>query len=159
MVFERGGRVLNAGAGGFIGPHLTEVLSRDGAAVCAPACGSCWGIIGAFDETPANELAECDAVASIVADPCLMRSAVAGCGTAYHRAAPLGIPCSVAALARRDVTLMQETRAVVAASEHESGRRLRHASTPEISGTAPCTQIDERILLVCPSLPSARVCG
>ncbi len=137
----QGKRVLVTGAGGFIGSHLAERLTREGAAVRALVHYNALGSRGWLDESPLQ--GEMEVVAGDVTDRDSVRSAVKGVETVFHLAALIAIPYSYQAPASYVRTNVEGTLNVLQACLEEGVGQLVQTSTSETYGTARYVPIDE----------------
>ena len=87
-------RILVAGAGGFIGSHVVQLLLQHGHVVRAfvhyNSLGR-WGHLEAFVSQPHSRL---QIVTGDVADARRVEEAIEGCDVVFHLAALIGIPRS-----------------------------------------------------------------
>jgi NAD dependent epimerase/dehydratase len=137
------GRCLVTGAGGFIGSHLVEELSRRGSPVRAIARYNGRGDTGWLAEIDEACRDEVEIVLGDVRDPDQMRTLTRGCDTVFHLAALIGIPYSYASPRQNLDTNAGGTLNVLEAARAEDVRRFVHTSTSEVYGTAQYVPIDE----------------
>ncbi len=136
-------RVLVTGAGGFIGSHLCESLTRAGADVVALVHYNGRGDRGNLEQVEADVLRSLRIVTGDIRDPDLVRSLVRGRTLVFHLAALIGIPYSYAAPTAYVETNVQGTLNLLLAARDLGVERLVHTSTSEVYGTARYTPIDE----------------
>jgi len=139
----KGQRVLVTGAGGFIGSHLTDALTRGGAHVRAMVHYNCRDSRGHLDTLDPEVQQAIEVVAGDVCDARWMRHAVEGCDVVFHLAALIGIPYSYHAPQSYAATNFLGTLNVLEACRDCGVKRLVHTSTSEVYGTAQYTPMDE----------------
>ena len=137
-------RVLVTGAGGFIGSHLVEELSRSGARVKAFVHYNSRNDWGMLEFLPKDALREIEVVAGDICDPFSVREAIGGCEVVFHLAALIGIPYSYRAPQSYIAVNVQGTLNVLQASLDEGIEKVIHTSTSEVYGTAQYVPIDEK---------------
>lgn len=133
--------ILVTGADGFIGSHLTEILVQAGyrvRALCQYNSFSSWGWL---DNSPYH--ADIEVVLGDVRDPAQMHSVCQGVDTVFHLAALIAIPYSYHAPSSYVDTNVQGTLNVLQAALNADVRRVVHASTSEVYGTARSVPIRE----------------
>lgn len=139
-----GRRVLVTGADGFIGSHLVERLVRAGASVRAFVFYNSWGSIGWLSELPDASRTHVEIIVGDIRDPRRTREAAAGCEYVFHLSSLIAIPYSYLAPASYVSTNVEGALNVLeACREADSLRRLVHASTSEVYGSAQRVPIDE----------------
>ena len=140
---SEGGRALVTGAGGFVGSHLVERLVAEGFTVRAFVRYTSTGRAGWLDTLPVATRGAVEIVCGDVRDDAAVAAAVAGVDTVFHLAALIGIPYSLQH--PRDVveTNVGGTLNVLLAAREAGVRRLVHASTSEVYGSAQRVPIDE----------------
>lgn len=136
-------RVLVTGAGGFIGSHLCEQLTRSGARVRALVRYNSSGSHGLLESLPRETYNEIEVVCGDLQDPAFTQRAVSGCQVVFHLAALIGIPYSYDAPASYVSTNVKGTVNVLQACVEHRVERVVHTSTSEVYGTARYTPIDE----------------
>jgi dTDP-glucose 4,6-dehydratase len=136
-----GRRVLVTGAGGFIGSHLSERLTREGASVRALVHYNSAGTWGWLDGS--RESADIEVVAGDVRDPDCVARALRDVETVFHLAALIAIPYSYEAPSSYVRTNVEGTLNVLQASRNAAVTRFVHTSTSEVYGTARHVPIDE----------------
>lgn len=87
-------KVLVTGAGGFIGSHLVEKLAADEAEIRAFVEYDSRGSWGWLDDAAPETLEAVEIIAGDIRVSHAVRQSVAGCDTALHLAALIGIPYS-----------------------------------------------------------------
>ncbi len=137
----QGKKVLVTGAGGFIGSHLTERLTREGARVCALVRYNSVGRRGWLDSS--ELVGEMDVVAGDISDRDSVRSAMKGVEVVFHLAALIAIPYSYDAPISYVDTNVSGTLNVLQTARGTGVERVVHTSTSEVYGTAKYTPIDE----------------
>jgi NAD dependent epimerase/dehydratase len=137
----RGRRALITGAGGFIGSHLTERLVSLGATTRALVRYTSTGTRGWLDASPAG--ADVEYVAGDIGDPLVVERAMRGVDAVFHLAALIGIPYSYEAPSSYVRTNVEGTLTVLEAARRCGVRRVVHASTSEVYGTAVTVPIAE----------------
>jgi len=131
------------GAGGFIASHLTEeLLKRDWqlTALIHYNSRNDWGWLEPFHRQPPTNL---KVVLGDITDPFLVREAVADSDIIFHLAALIAIPYSYQAPASYVQTNVAGTLNVAEAARQSGVKRLVHASTSEVYGSARYTPLDE----------------
>jgi NAD dependent epimerase/dehydratase len=141
-------RVLVTGAGGFIGSHLVETLSREGWQVRALVHYNSRGLVGWLDEFDPRERTSIEIVAGDIRDAACVREAMRGCQIVMHLAALIGIPYSYLAPAQYIDTNITGTLNVLQAGKDLGVERIVHTSTSEVYGTAVSVPINESHPLV-----------
>ncbi len=139
----KGRAVLVTGAGGFIGSHLTERLTREGAAVRAFVRYNSRGDEGLLNLLP-RDLYEClHVIAGDLRDVEAVRQAIRGVDTVFHLGALIAIPYSYHHPREVIETNVMGTLNVLMAAREYGVRRVVHTSTSEVYGTAQYVPIDE----------------
>ncbi len=135
-------RVLDTGADGFIGSHLTELLLAEGYQVRALSQYNSFNSNGWLEDvaqSPALEIVSGD-----VRDAAFCRRIVEGCDTVFHLAALIAIPYSYEAPGSYVDTNIGGTLNICQAARDCGVRRLIVTSTSEVYGTARYVPIDEK---------------
>jgi NAD dependent epimerase/dehydratase len=135
------GRVLVTGADGFMGSHLVERLLADGVRVRAFCLYNSNGARGWLDDVPAASGLE--VVLGDVRDGRFVEEACRDVEVVYHLAALIAIPYSYQAPQSFVETNVTGTLNVLEAARRAGCRRLIHASTSEVYGTAETLPIRE----------------
>lgn len=133
--------VLVTGAGGFIGSHLTERLARDGHAVRAFVrynSSNSWGWLERSEAASKVELVRGD-----LTDPFAVIKAVQGVEVVFHLGAAISIPYSYVHPREYVQVNVVGTSNILDAALAAGVKRVVHASTSEVYGTAKYTPIDE----------------
>jgi dTDP-glucose 4,6-dehydratase len=136
-----GETVLVTGAGGFIGSHLVDRLSREGAEVRAFLHYNSRGDVGALGWD--SDLDGVDLRFGDLRDEDALAAAATGCGTILHLGALIAIPYSY--VAPRDVveTNVVGTLNVLSAARRTGASRVVCMSTSEVYGTPEGETISE----------------
>ena len=133
--------VLVTGAGGFVGSHLAERLVEVGAQVRAMVHYNSSARWGWLDESPIRD--ELEVIPSDLADRDSVRRSMEGAEVVFHLGALIAIPYSYDAPSSYVQTNVVGTLNVLQAAREHGVRRLVHASTSEVYGTARYVPIDE----------------
>jgi len=134
------------GAGGFIGSHLAERLTRLGATTRAFVRYASDGGRGWLDESPlANDM---EVLAGDLRDRDMVRRAMAGVEQVFHLGALIAIPYSYHAPESYVQSNVTGTLNVLLSAREADVERLVHTSTSEVYGTAQYVPIDEKHPLV-----------
>jgi NAD dependent epimerase/dehydratase len=139
-----GRKVLVTGAGGFIGSHLTELLTGEGAEVRAFIHYNSRSDWANLDQLHPAVRSELDVVSGDIQDPFAVRRAVEGTEVVFHLAALIGIPYSYVAPQSYVTTNVLGTVNVLEAVRSEGTERMVHTSTSENYGEIQYSPIDER---------------
>jgi NAD dependent epimerase/dehydratase len=138
-----GKQVLVTGAGGFIGSHLVESLVRNGARVRAFVRYNSRGDPGLLSLLPADPYVQLDIIAGDLRDlPCLS-SALRNVEIVFHLGALIAIPYSYLHPVEVVESNVLGTLNVLLAARENGVRRIVHASSSEVYGTAVRIPIDE----------------
>jgi NAD dependent epimerase/dehydratase len=135
---------LIAGADGFIGSHLTELLLQNGYKVKALAQYNSFNHWGWLEDIPANknlEVITCD-----IRDPHCCKEIVKDVDTVFHLAALIAIPYSYVAPDSYVDTNIKGTLNICQAAKEAGNIRVINTSTSEVYGTAQYVPIDEKHL-------------
>ncbi len=137
----RGRRVLVTGAGGFIGSHLAEELTRQGARTRALVRYNSTGRHGWLDDSPLKT--DMEIVAADITDRDLLKSAMREIEIVFHLAALIAIPYSYHAPESYVRTNVVGTLRVLQAAREANVARVIQTSTSEVYGTARHVPIGE----------------
>ena len=137
----QGRKVLVTGAGGFIGSHLAEELTRRGATTRAMVRYCSSGSWGWLDDSALK--AEIEVVAGDVTDRDSVKAAMAGVDVVFHLGALIAIPYSYRAPESYVQTNVMGTLNVLQAAREVGVSRMIQTSTSEVYGTAQYVPIDE----------------
>lgn len=137
----KGSKVLCTGAGGFIGSHLAERLTREGAKVRAFVRYNALGSRGWLDRS--EYAAEMEIVAGDIRDRDSVQAAMKGCDTVYHLAAVIAIPFSYGVPGLYVQTNVTGTLNVLQCARDAGVQRLVHTSTSEVYGSAVTLPMSE----------------
>lgn len=138
--------MLVTGAGGFIGSHLTEALTRLGAKTRALVRYTSAGGWGWLDESELKH--DIEVVAGDLRDRDAVRGALAGVEQVFHLGALIAIPYSYRAPDSYVQTNVIGTLNVLQGAREAGVERVVHTSTSEVYGTAQYVPIDEKHPLV-----------
>lgn len=136
-----GRKVLVTGAGGFIGSHLAEELTRAGAKVRAMVHYNSAGRRGWLDSSSLRN--DMEFVAGDITDSGSVSSAMHDRDTVFHLAALIAIPYSYIAPASYVQTNIVGTLNILEAGRRLGTARIVHTSTSEVYGTALQVPISE----------------
>jgi UDP-glucose 4-epimerase len=136
-----GGRVLVTGADGFMGSHLVERLLADGVCVRAFCLYNSNGARGWLEEVPDSPALEVRL--GDVRDARLVEEACRDVEVVYHLAALIAIPYSYHAPQSFLDTNAGGTLNVLEGARRAGCRRIVHASTSEVYGSAETLPIRE----------------
>jgi NAD dependent epimerase/dehydratase len=138
----RGKNVLVTGADGFIGSHLAEMLTAEGAHVRALAQYNSFNDWGWLEDVGGRD--RLAIVTGDIRDPGFARELVAGCETVFHLAALIAIPFSYVAPDSYVATNVTGTLNLLQAARQTGVDHFLHTSTSEVYGTAQYVPIDEK---------------
>jgi NAD dependent epimerase/dehydratase len=141
-------KVLVTGAGGFIGSHLTELLVREGYDVRAMVIYDSLGSRGWLDSVAADVQSAIEVTAGDVRDANFVRVSLKNCEGVLNLAALIAIPYSYVAPESYVQTNIIGTLNVVQAAHDLGIKKVVHASTSEVYGTAQFAPITEEHPLV-----------
>lgn len=141
--FYRGRKVLVTGAGGFIGSHLAEALTRAGASVTAMIKYSAAANWGNLEFAPAEIRRSIEVAAGNVEDSDYVANIMRDKEIVFHLAALIAIPYSYIAPRSYVRTNVEGTLNIVEAGRRLGVGRIVHTSTSEVYGTAIREPIDE----------------
>lgn len=133
------------GAGGFIGSHLVEFLTKQGAEVRALVRYNSSSDLGNLKYISKDVRASIEIVQGDLRDPDAMHRGVAGCSHVFHLGALIAIPYSYQNPNEFVQTNVQGTANVLNASlRNNTIERVVVTSTSEVYGTAQYVPIDEK---------------
>ncbi|MBI2565657.1 MAG: SDR family NAD(P)-dependent oxidoreductase [Candidatus Schekmanbacteria bacterium] len=138
-----GRRVLVTGAGGFIGSHLTECLSRLGAQAVAFCRYNSQGSAGWLARLPREARAAITVRFGDIRDQTFVEGCCERIDTVFHLAAQVSIPYSFGSVQDVIDTNIRGTFNVLEAVRKRGCRRLVHTSTSEVYGTPQTIPITE----------------
>lgn len=141
--FWRGRPVVLTGAGGFIGSHLTEQLVASGARVRAFVRYTSSQGVGFLEDMSAEAASSVEVIRGDLRDADAVDAAVKGTDTIFHLGALIGIPYSFVHPRETVDTNVGGTLNVATAALRHEVRRLVHASSSEVYGTARVVPISE----------------
>ncbi len=141
--YWQGKTVLVTGAGGFIGSHLTEQLTVQGAQVRAFVRYNSRGDWGLLRLLPAERMAQVEVVAGDFRELSTIKAAMEGVSHVFHLGALIAIPYSYLHPAEVVETNVIGTLNVLLAARELGVERVVHTSTSEVYGTALRVPIDE----------------
>jgi len=139
----QGRKVLVTGAGGFIGSHLAELLTREGAEVRAFVRYTSRGDHGWLEHASPEAAEAIEVFRGDLANPEAVRSALRGREVVFHLGALIPIPYSYRHPREFVTANVEGTLNVLEAARYEEPRRIVHTSTSEVYGTAQRVPIDE----------------
>jgi NAD dependent epimerase/dehydratase len=134
-------RVLVTGADGFIGSHLVEHLTRNGARVTALAQYNSFNYWGWLEDIPS--LDEIQVVSGDIRDSHFCLALLKGIDVVYHLAALIPIPYSYRAPDSYLDTNIRGTLNLCQAALERGVEKVVHTSTSEVYGTAKYLPVDE----------------
>lgn len=134
--------VLVTGAGGFIGSHLVEQLTRLGADVRAFIRYTSSGKIGNLKYIP--NLNEINIFYGDLKDPYAVRKALIGIDIVFHLASLVSIPYSYVNPREYFDNNVNFILNILEAAKEMGTEFIIHTSTSEVYGTAEYTPIDEK---------------
>jgi NAD dependent epimerase/dehydratase len=138
----RNKKILITGADGFIGSHLTELLTEKGAEVKALSQYNSfnnWGWLEYIDCLDQIEVLSGD-----IRDPHYCKKITDGIDIVFHLAALIAIPYSYIAPDSYIDTNVKGTLNICQAALENGCERFIHTSTSEVYGTAQYVPIDEK---------------
>lgn len=130
------------GADGFIGSHLVEKLVTLGAKTKALVYYNAFGHRGWLDRLECGDRVE--VIPGDIGERNIVYQAMRGTEAVFHLAALIGVPYSSRAPESYVRTNIQGTLNVLQAASDLGLKRLIHASTSEVYGTARSVPMDER---------------
>lgn len=140
----RESKILVTGADGFIGSHLVEELVRKGYRVRAFVYYNSFNSWGWLDHSPAEIRSSIEVFAGDIRDPHGVRKAMEGCDVVMHLAALIAIPYSYHSPDTYVDTNVKGTLNIVQAARGLGVKKVVHASTSEVYGTAQFVPITEK---------------
>lgn len=135
-------KILVTGADGFIGSHLTEILSHSGFQVTALSQYNSFNNWGWLEESDC--LKNIEVITGDVRDLNFCRKITKDLDVIFHLAALIGIPYSYIAPDSYLETNIKGTLNMSQAAVDNKIKHFIHASTSEVYGTAQYVPIDER---------------
>ena len=137
-------KVLVTGAGGFIGSHLTEKLTRHGARVTALLRYTSSGKTGWLEYSPPKIKDNINFRFGDIRDPDVCETAIKSNDYIFHLAAQIAIPYSY--IAPRDFLSVNGigTANMLQSARSYNVKKFLHVSTSEVYGTAQYVPIDEK---------------
>jgi NAD dependent epimerase/dehydratase len=140
----KGKKVLVTGGGGFIGSHLVEYLTRNGAGLTVLIRYTSSGKIGWLERLPTDLKEKLNFVFGDVRDPDICKKAITGNDYIFHLAAQIAIPYSY--IAPRDFLAVNAlgTANMLSAARDAGIKKFLQVSTSEVYGTAQYVPIDEK---------------
>jgi UDP-glucose 4-epimerase len=136
-------KVLVTGADGFIGSHLVEALTREGAQVTALALYNSFDSYGWLDDLPDAIRKDVRLARGDIRDRSFLDNLIQGQSAVFHLAALIAIPHSYSAAQSYVDTNVSGTLNVLDAARRHGVERLVHTSTSEVYGTALTMPIKE----------------
>lgn len=136
-------KVLVTGAGGFIGSHLVERLTHEGAQVRAFVRYTSRNEPGLLRLLNPDDYNRVEVVAGDLRDPNAVLQSVRGCEIVFHLGAIISIPYSYRHPVEVAETNVMGSINVLTACRDVGVSRLVHTSTSEVYGTALRVPIDE----------------
>jgi NAD dependent epimerase/dehydratase len=150
-------RVLVTGGDGFIGSHLVEHLTRNGARVTALAQYNSFNDWGWLEDVPS--LDEIEVVSGDIRDSHFCLALLKGIDVVFHLAALIPIPYSYRAPDSYLDTNIRGTLNLCQAALARGVEKVVHTSTSEVYGTAKYLPVDEEHPLQAQSPYSASKIG
>jgi len=135
-------KILVTGADGFIGSHLTEMLSGKGYQVRALSQYNSFNYWGWLEQIPAGKNLEI--ISGDIRDPHYCKEITKNIDTVFHLAALIAIPYSYIAPDSYVDTNVKGTLNICQAAKENMVKRVIHTSTSEVYGTAQYVPIDEK---------------
>jgi len=134
--------VLITGADGFIGSHLTEMLTKRDARVKALSYYNSFNYWGWLEDIDC--LNDIEVLTGDVRDPHYCKRIIQDVDIIFHLAALIAIPYSYVAPDNYVDTNVRGTLNICQAALETGCKRVIHTSTSEVYGTAPYVPIDEK---------------
>ena len=135
-------KILVTGADGFIGSHLTEMLSGKGYQVRALSQYNSFNYWGWLEQIPAGKNLEI--ISGDIRDPHYCKEITKNIDTVFHLAALIAIPYSYIAPDSYVDTNVKGTLNICQAAKENMVKRVIVTSTSEVYGTAQYVPIDEK---------------
>ena len=135
-------KILVTGADGFIGSHLTEILSSKGYKVKALSQYNSFNNWGWLDQVNCKN--DIEILSGDIRDPNYCKTITKDVEIIFHLAALIAIPYSYVAPDSYIETNMKGTLNICQAAKENGISRLIHTSTSEVYGTAQYVPIDEK---------------
>ena len=139
-----GKKTLVAGAGGFIGSHLTEALVRMGSNVKVFVRYNSRGDLGLLERLPGEIKQEIEVFAGDLKDPEALRRPAKGCELVFHLGSLIAIPYSYINPMDFVQTNIVGTANLLNACIGNNVEKMVHTSTSEVYGTAIYCPMDEK---------------
>ena len=136
-------KILETGADGFIGSHLTEELVKQGFDVKAFSLYNSFNTWGWLDTLPQDIMENVEVFTGDVRDPNGVREAMKGTDAVFHLAALIAIPFSYHSPDAYVDTNIKGTLNVLQAAKQLDLDKVLITSTSEVYGTAQYVPIDE----------------
>lgn len=137
-------KVLVTGSDGFIGSHLTQLLTEKGYEVRAFTYYNAFNTWGWLDSLPKDVMNSVEIFTGDIRDPNGVREAMRGCQAVFHLAALIAIPFSYHSPDSYVDTNIKGTLNVLQAARCLGTERVLVTSTSEVYGTAQYVPIDEK---------------
>jgi len=137
-------KILVTGAGGFIGSHLVERLVNLGAKVRAFVRYNSRNDRGLLEILPLSVKERIDVFMGDLRDPESVREAMGKVEIVFHLGALIGVPYSYVHPREVIDTNIIGTLNVLNAAKDYGAKKVIHASTSEVYGTAQYVPIDEK---------------
>ena len=134
-------KVLVTGADGFIGSHLTEMLTKTGAHVRALSLYNSFNHWGWLEDVDTENI---QVISGDIRDMQSCHEMTEDIDIIFHLAALIAIPYSFRAPFSYVDTNVQGTINICQAALKQACQRMIHASTSEVYGTAQYVPIDEK---------------
>ena len=135
-------KILVTGADGFIGSHLTEILSSKGYKVKALSQYNSFNNWGWLDQVNCKN--DIEILSGDIRDPNYCKTITRDVEIIFHLAALIAIPYSYLAPDSYVETNIKGTLNICQAAKENGISRLIHTSTSEVYGTAQYVPIDEK---------------
>jgi NAD dependent epimerase/dehydratase len=135
-------RILITGADGFIGSHLTEMLTPLAGKVKGLSCYNSFNNWGWLEDLECKD--DIEIISGDIRDPHFCRKITKGVDVIFHLAALIAIPYSYIAPESYVETNIKGTLNICQAVIDNQCQRLIHTSTSEVYGTAHYVPIDEK---------------